>query len=229
MSDPKPKELLQAKKFIDEGKTEEALKLIRKFQQSVWPFFNRQESDKALEIVLQSKDLFEKVGEERDFAANTLLLGWIYNQKGVSKVSLNYGTKSIELHRKLNLRQGLASSLYLVGTIHMSNYDFDLCIEYFNQALAINEILPIQKAIILSSLGNNYAIRGELKKAIDYSKQGLKFAEENSFLYLIPSFLWYLGSTYYFYGEPNKGKNYLKKGLIEAKKINDVYIIRSLD
>lgn len=225
MADPKPKEIIQAEELISKGKTEEALKIVREFQQSAWPYFYRKESNKALKIALQCKEFIEKKGEEIDIARNLLLLGWIFHQKAEFNTALDFGMKSVDFFKKIGDQVGLASSLHLVGTIHMSNYDFDLCINYFNDALSIKEINPIEKVIILSSLGNNYAIRGELPKAIDYSKQGLKLAEENKFINFIPSFLWYLGSTYCFRGDFSKGKKYLKKGLVEAKKINDVYII----
>jgi len=122
MSDLKSNEILQAEEFIKEGRTQEALEIVKKFQQTAWPYFFRFETDKALGIALQSKELIEKVGEEIDFARNFLLLGWTYNQKGDFDSSLTFGIKSAGLHEKLNSKVGLASSLYLIGTNDIDNY-----------------------------------------------------------------------------------------------------------
>ncbi|MHA2281395.1 MAG: tetratricopeptide repeat protein [Promethearchaeota archaeon] len=220
MSDSKPKELIQAEELIKLGKTEEALELVRTFQQAAWSYFNRQESDKALEIALQCKEVFEKIGEEIDFAVNISLLGWIYNQKGDSKASLFYGTKSIELNRKLNLRQSLASSLYLVGIIHMNNNDYIQSIEFYQEALSIKEILPIHKLFILSGLGNMVAMRGEISNAIKYSEDGLKLAKELKIHAICPYFIFYLGLLNYFKGDFVKARNYLIKNIEVSKKFN---------
>ena len=42
MTDRKPKELIQAEGLISEGKTQEALEVIRKFRQTGWTYFFQQ-------------------------------------------------------------------------------------------------------------------------------------------------------------------------------------------
>jgi len=219
MSDPKPKELIQAKELIKSGKTEEALEVIGKFQQTKWPFYIfRQESDKALEVVMMSKELIEEIGEEKALAANYLLIGWTYNQKGDTSAGLKFGIKSIELHKKLNLQQGLASSLYLVGTINMNNYDYVQSIEIFQRALSIKEILPNEKLIILSGIANMVAWRGNITNAIKYSEEGLKLAKSLKIHVICPYFLFYLGLLNYFRGDNEEATNYLKKNIEVSKK-----------
>ncbi len=39
MVDPKPNEIVQAEQLMNEGKTEEALEIVRKFQQTAWSYF----------------------------------------------------------------------------------------------------------------------------------------------------------------------------------------------
>ena len=102
MADPKPKELIQAEELIKVGNIEEALEIVRKFQQTAWVYNNRRKSDEALKIALQSKELIEKIGKENDLASNLLLLGWIYSQKGDIRSSLNFGIKSIDLQSEFS-------------------------------------------------------------------------------------------------------------------------------
>ncbi len=218
MPNPKPPELIQAENLFSEGKTEEALQLVRKFQTTIWTYLFRQEFDKALEVALQSKELIEKIGEETDFAGNSLLLGWVYSQEGDIHTSLDFGMKSIDLHKKLNLQQGLASSLYLVGTNHMNNNDYVQSIEIFKRALSIKEILPNEKLIILAGLANMVAMRGEITNAIKYSKEGLKLAKDLKIHAICPYFLFYLGLLNYFRGDSEEAEKYLKKNIEVSKK-----------
>lgn len=44
MDDLKPNELTQAKKLIEDGRKDEALGIVRKFQQTAWAYFNRRKS-----------------------------------------------------------------------------------------------------------------------------------------------------------------------------------------
>ena len=102
MAELKSKEIIQAEELISKGKTEEALEIVRKFQQTAWFHFSRIESDKALEIAMQSKELLEKIGKEIDLANNSYLIGHIYLQKGDFKNSLEFGYACVELQEKIN-------------------------------------------------------------------------------------------------------------------------------
>ncbi|MFW9821584.1 MAG: tetratricopeptide repeat protein [Candidatus Thorarchaeota archaeon] len=223
MADTKPKELVQAENLIEEGKTEEALELVRKFQQTAWTYLNRRKSDEALKIALQSKQLIEKIGKENDIANNFLLLGWISSQKGDIKSSLNFGLKSIDLFEKLNIQAGSSSSLFLVGSTHMNNFDFGQSIYYCKRALSIKEVSPTDRLGLLSVLGNIYTIKGDLAKALKICEEGLKIATEGNFNYIIPSFMWYLGNIHIFLGDIEKGEDYLKRNLDLLYQYPDKY------
>ncbi len=129
MPDSKPKEITYAEELISEGKKQDALEVIKKFQRSAWSLFFREDYDKSLGIGILSQELIEKVGKEIDHANNYLLLGWNYSSKGDIKSSLDYGLKCVELFKKLNYQASLASSYHLVGLSHISNGDSDLGIE----------------------------------------------------------------------------------------------------
>jgi len=226
MDDPKPKEIIQAEKLISTGNIEEALEIVRKFQQSAWPYFFKRESNKALEIAVQSKELIEKIGEKIDLANNFFLMGYIYLQKGNLNESLKYGMESVKIHEKINNRDGLESSLSLVGNIHWYIGNFIEALEYCERSLTYSKNDIRIKASNLRVLGNIHLIRGELTQALKYSEEGMKLANEGKYQDLITSFRCYLGNAYKFMGEYIRAIEYLNPNLIETKisfPFQDVY------
>ena len=225
MADQRPKELTQAEELINLGKTEEALEIVRKFQQTAWLYFYSQKSDKALEIALNCKDIIEKFGKESDFANNFLLLGWVYFQKRESKSSLNYGMKSIDLHEKLNLRVGLASSYYLVGYNYFISNNFGLAMKYFKQALSINEINPREKAQILNWVNNIFFIKGNFSQSLKCSEEGLRLAKEENLPDQKAIFIMNKGLIYASMNDIDKAKDYFTQALELAEKL-EINIIK---
>ena len=225
MVDPKPKELIQAEELINKGKTQEVLEIVRKFQQTAWPYFYSQKSDKALEIAINCKDIIEKFGKESDFANNFLLLGWVYFQKRESKSSLNYGMKSIDLHEKLNLRVGLASSYYLVGYNYFISNNFGLAMKYFKQALSINEINPREKAQILNWVNNIFFIKGNFSQSLKCSEEGLRLAKEENLPDQKAIFIMNKGLIFAAMNDIDKAKDYFAQALELAEKL-EINIIK---
>ena len=226
MVGPKPNEIVQAEQLMNESKTEEALEIVREFQQSAWPYFFKRESNKALEITEQSKELMEKIGEEIDLANNFFLMGYIYLQKGNLNESLKYGMESVKIHEKINNRDGLESSLSLVGNIHWYIGNFIEALEYCERSLTYSKNDIRIKASNLRVLGNIHLIRGELTQALKYSEEGMKLANEGKYQDLITSFRCYLGNAYKFMGEYIRAIEYLNPNLIETKisfPFQDVY------
>ena len=217
MSDSKPKEIVQAEALIDEGKTNEALEIVRKFQQTAWTYFYRMESDKALEIALQSKELIEKVGEEIDIANNFVLLGNVYIQKGRYNVGLKYAMRSLKLREKLNNRVGIASSLYLVGFAHWFIGNFNQAIEYCEQSLMIKEIESVIRMYNLNVLGNCYALKGELSKALKYCEEGIKLANNGNFPTLQSGFRFFLGFILMLMDDYDRALKYLQTNVADTK------------
>ncbi|MFW9880413.1 MAG: tetratricopeptide repeat protein [Candidatus Thorarchaeota archaeon] len=219
MVDSKPKEINKAEKLISEGKTEEALEIVREFQQNAWSHFIRQESDKALDIALQSKKLIEKIGEEVDFARNYLLLGWVYSQKGDFQISLDFGMKSLDLNRKLENKIDLASVLYLIGSNHYANENFDLALEICRQSLSIKEINLLDKVGNLHILGHISLLKGDLSQALRYFKNGLKLTEKGKIHSFLVRFMYYLGHTYSLLNDFDKTEEYLKKTIFISEEL----------
>ena len=225
MSDPKPKELTQAEELNNLGKTEEALEIVRKFQQTAWNYFFRMESNKALEIALQSKRLIEKFGKQLDIAGNLFLLGNIYLQLGKYDKGLESALKSLEIQEELQDRAGIASSLSLVGEVYNYKGQLDRSIEFFNRSLAMKEINPITKVNALRNLGLIYFLKGELQKALKPNEDGAKIAKELKLYVPYAIMIFQLGYIFMFETDYDKAEEYFNNSLEVCKNIKYSFYI----
>ncbi|MFX1346398.1 MAG: tetratricopeptide repeat protein [Promethearchaeota archaeon] len=222
MVDQKPNEIVQAEELISNGKTEEALEIVRKFQQIAWFHFSRIESDKALEIAMQSKELLEKIGKEIDLANNFLIIGHIYLQKGDFETSLKFGYKCVELQEKINNQPGLAVGLTFIGMNYWIIGEYDQAMEYCKKSSAIKEVNLPTEANNLRILGNIYLWKGDLDQSLEFCEKGLKIAQDENLIEIQISLLWYLGAIFSFKYDAKKAEEYLKRscGLAGKHKIN---------
>jgi tetratricopeptide (TPR) repeat protein len=220
MSNSKPKEIIQAEELLSKGKKNEALDILRKFQQSAWIHFFKGEPNKGLEIALQSKDLIHKIGNQLDIANNFFITGHMYVRIGNSELGISNGLKSVELYEEIENREQLAASLSLVGLAYQDHYDIDLSIIFCKRSLSISEITPIAKVLSLVVLGNVYGMRGDFSQTELYSKEGLKVAKEAGLEYYICFFQFYLGLSHFFRDNFDEAVDYLKSSLVAAEKSN---------
>lgn len=225
MSDSKPTEITQAEDLISRGRTEEALEIIRKFQQTAWIYFYKMESSKALQIALQSKELIEKYGKRLDIAINLLLLGNIYVQLGKYNEGLEAAQKSLEIQEGLNNQPGIASSLSLIGVVYNYKGQFDRSIEHFNRSLSIKEIQKVTQATVLQHLGLIYILKGEIQKALKYNEDGAKLAKEIKFYVPYAVMIFQIGYIYLIETKYEKAEEYLKKSLEVCENINFYFYI----
>ena len=213
MTDSKPKEIIQVENLIIEGKTAEALEIVRKYQQTAWGYFFRNESDKALDIALQSKELMEKIGEEVDLGNNSYIIGHIYVQKGNFKEALKYGFKSLEIRKKLGNNTDLGASYYLIGMINRWLWNYPEAIEFCQKSLSFDEISPRIKLNNLGALANMFAWKGDFPQGLKLTEEGLLLAEELKLLNQYASLLYNRGFIFLFMGNFKKAEEDLLKGL----------------
>ncbi|MFX1457817.1 MAG: tetratricopeptide repeat protein, partial [Promethearchaeota archaeon] len=217
MADPKPNGLNEATQLLNEGKKEQALEVVKKHQLTAWSYYWRMEFNKALEIALQSKELIEKVGNDADVAYNLFLLGHVYLIRGDFKLSLDFGMRSLKLRETTGKRGDIGASLSLVGLAHWMIGNFNQAIESCERSLGFSEIALRTKADNLSVLGNSYILKGELRKALKYSKEGIKIADEGNFHDLSVAFNFYLGLIYTLMDDYDRAVEYLKTNLEDSK------------
>ncbi|MFX1490624.1 MAG: tetratricopeptide repeat protein, partial [Promethearchaeota archaeon] len=186
----------------------EALEILRELQKTAQSYLRSSKSGKALEILLQSRDLIEKIGTEIDLGNNFFLTGQIYFQNGKYKESLNNGLESLKIREKLNNPVDYGESLNLVGNAHWLSGKYNKAIEFSKKSLAIKEISPIIKVNNLNILGNIYLWQGNLSQSVKYCEEGIKLAKEEKFIIYLAIFFYELGFIYTLLGDFNKGKKF---------------------
>ncbi|MFW9942159.1 MAG: hypothetical protein ACFFFT_14065 [Candidatus Thorarchaeota archaeon] len=223
MVDPKPNEIVQAEQLMNEGKTEEALKIVRVLQQKAWNY-SYTNPDIALEIASQNNDFIEKIGNEIDKAYNYLLFGNIYTFKGIIDRGLDFAQRSLKIFKKKNHRVGLASSFLLLGRVQFLNFDFKNAIQHFEQSLSIKEITPGDRISNLLLLANIYGMRGELVQALEYCEEGLKLTKEGKIYFFCPFFLYLIGGFHFYMDNYDIAKDYFERNLEVLKKFKNIQI-----
>ncbi|MFW9824159.1 MAG: hypothetical protein ACFFE4_14540 [Candidatus Thorarchaeota archaeon] len=229
MADPKPKEIIQAKKFIEDGKNEEALDIVRKYQRTAWNYYYKFQFDKAMEISLQSKNLIKKIGEEIDYAYNFFTIGHIYLRKINLNESLKYGMKCLKIYEKLNDQANIGASYSLIGLIYWTHgnlgnveegkgassigHAFDTIKSSYNKAienckksLSFNEITPRIKLDNLNALANIYLWRGDLTQSLIYVEEGIPLATEINLPFFLTQFFFGKGFIYTLMGDFSSAK-----------------------
>jgi tetratricopeptide (TPR) repeat protein len=213
MTDSKPKEIIQAEKLIEDGRTEEALEIIRDYQQTAWGYFFRIESDKALEIALQSKEIMEKIGEDVDIGNNSYLIGHIYLLKFNLKEALKYGIQSLEIRKKFSNHADLGASYSLMGLINRWLINYPEAIKFCQKSLSFKEISPRIKLDNLNAIANMLVWTGEVSRGLKYSEEGILLAEELELPNVSAGLLYNRGFFFLFMGNFKKAEEDLLKSL----------------
>ncbi|MHA2035988.1 MAG: tetratricopeptide repeat protein [Promethearchaeota archaeon] len=225
MSNPRPEQLVYAEELLSKGKIKQALEITAKYEGTSHPYFFKGDHDKALEIRLQCKDMYEKIGYKSSIAQNFHLLGHTYLQIGQRNEGLNCAKKSLELYEQLNDRTGIASSYSLLGLAYNYKGNLDLAIDFSKQSLAISEIDTERKLDSLNNLVMVYILRGEVSKALEYAEQGQKLAQEINNDYMNAFLLYHISIIYLVKQNLDRAFEYLNKSLIYARKARYTWVI----
>lgn len=202
-----------------------ALEITIKYEGTSHPYFLNGDHNKALEIMLQCKEIYEKIGYKPSIAQNFLLLGSVYLQIGKRNEGLNNAKKSLELYEQLEDRSGIASSYCLLGLAYNYKGNLDLAIDYSKRSLAINEIDSESKLNSLNNLVLVYELQGEMSKALEFAEQGNTLAKEKKNDRMNAFFFYHIGVIYMFKQNLDHALEYLGNCLIYARKVGYKWII----
>ncbi|MHA2008610.1 MAG: tetratricopeptide repeat protein [Promethearchaeota archaeon] len=211
-------ELMQVEELISENQMDEALDIVKKIARRGRVYFDKNDHEKALEMLLRCQEYFEKIGKKYYIAYNSMYLAEIYSRNGDFPLALEYGMKSLTLWEELKNQKGIAAGLSLVGRVYDSKWNFDLAIEFSKRSLSIEEIRPDAKAQTLHQLSLIYQQMGELDQALNYGERCLKFAKKYNLKYYIARSLSLIGLVYLARGNFNRSKEYNLKSLTLSEK-----------
>lgn len=131
------------------------------------------ESIKLLKEVLDKSTDNEQMNER---ARALKLMGIVHYYQQNYRQSHEYFEQALQLYRKLNDKDGIASILNNTGLIYERQGDFSSALKRYNEAARIMSTLPESKEKLtntLSNIGNLYYTLGRLDKALDFLTQAL--------------------------------------------------------
>ncbi|MBT8313204.1 MAG: tetratricopeptide repeat protein, partial [Maribacter sp.] len=155
-----------------------------------------------LEIALEAYFNSLKAAKKADFIAGegvaNMAIADIYSLKGNSSTAEAYYDKAIELLRKTNDSNSLATALSNAGDEYFKTKNYDTALHYFEEAGIIfkkaNSTIGI--AYYLGSVGMVYAAQGKEELAKKNLKEAITMLEEIQDYYGISAFLNYLAAIY---------------------------------
>jgi tetratricopeptide (TPR) repeat protein len=133
--------------------------------------------------------------------------------------------KSLEIQKELNNSEGIAGSLYLIGSIHFTKGDFDQAILSYKQALEIDNTSNLTNYAINYRLGRIYGLKGELDLALEFYEKAFTYSKAMDHKHANIAANWVnIGSVYRMKGNYDKAVEVLKQSL--ELKIEDIYYFR---
>ncbi|MFW9827977.1 MAG: tetratricopeptide repeat protein [Candidatus Thorarchaeota archaeon] len=248
MSYKEPEELIQAEKFIKEGKIEKALQLVNDFGKKKDLTYHERISYYILKSRLatyffdrnETIEYAKKAYQESKKLENSLLLLDVYIQIANS-FSLNLKTNKAsefikicedmveklprDLSKKLIKRK--AKILWLKGYNCYQNQEFEKAREYAEQSLALHEELDHKSEILLSlfQLNSFSWSLGDLSQALEYTETCKILANNLNLTRHVHQCYMYFGIIYYLKGELDKALIYNEEALTFAEKENDMRLL----
>ncbi|MDP1746247.1 MAG: tetratricopeptide repeat protein [Bacteroidota bacterium] len=138
-----------------------------------------------------------------------------YKLIGDYEKGLSYGTKALELARKLNFKKGTAQVSTSIGNIYLLQTDYSLALVYYRKALMVNEELKNKKEIAtcLRAIGGVYISQADYPLALNYLLKSLKINEEIKNKEEIANCYSSMGNVYMYQADYPMALNYYLKAL----------------
>ena len=256
MSHTESKELIKAKKLVNEGKFNEVLQLMENFEKMedisrynlvLWHLLKCdilvQQGAYIKLNELAEQTYKESLGLAKSLVSVDALYYWalaLMFSRNLEKTEeiIKQGDELLKtLTQELpnDLKQREANLEYLKGWLYnplvTAKYDPDLALEHFERCLALREEYgdKYEVAEILYSIGVIFLIyKGELDKAFEYVEHALTLAKESNKKFTIARSLFLNASYYYFKGELDRCIMLYEQSLVLFKELNNKYFISSI-
>ena len=180
--------------------------------------YSKQNLAKAMEYFLQGNEIIEKYKLPKKVYQNSLNnISIIYNQLGDQDKATAYAMKLIEFQEKNKLNPMKMGPYAQLGDNLKLVKKYDEALRYYKKALAIatqNKVYT-DMAVIENSIGNLYDDMQKIPEAISHYETGLRYAEKTNYKLHQTDFLGNLGRMH------RQLKDYAKaeKYLLKAEKI----------
>ena len=180
--------------------------------------------DEALEGLLESKRMFEEIGDEVRVGRVLNNLGLVYEKQGEVQKAIKHYRESIRVKEAISDKEDVALSLYNLGRLYRSRGDFKHALESLERSLAIREEIGNERAIAatLNEIGSIYLLRGELDSAEGAYLRTGKIWEKLSDQRALSGVYVNLGIINYARGRLERARSFYVKALEYAKQSNDL-------
>ncbi|MFX0018546.1 MAG: tetratricopeptide repeat protein [Promethearchaeota archaeon] len=251
ISHSESKELIQAKKSIDEYKLDEADQLIKHFEEKGvhTPY------DVVLCHSLKCELLFwqglfedtvklaeqtykESLGLGKNILSVDILLtmAWTLLMQGQGQTEkaqdiINQGEemlKALTLESVEEYKQRKANIAHLKGWAYEQNSKADEAIKQFEVSISLGKELDAKKEIAYSLVGLAHVFmrrKGEFERALKYLKQSLAYAEESGNKNVIAYCLYYIAQVHLVRGEIDRSIMFFEQSLRICTEINNNIMI----
>jgi len=185
-------------------------------------YLSKSDINIALDLALEALTLGEKI-------KNNVMVGYAlyqitltYLMKGELDTALEYAMKSLKLAEELDFQVQIASTVWVIGRLYYLKGDLNRALEFCKKGLSIEKISDIIKVYTLSNLGFIYRDRGELDKALKYTKQSSKLAEGGINYMILIINKRNIGEIYRKKGEIKQAIKYFEQSLVLSEKIGSI-------
>lgn len=107
-------------------------------------------------------------------------IGYVHYTKGEINKGLDYFEQALEIGRKINYKDGVATCLNNLGHMHKEKGDIPNALRHYNQCLTFLKEIGNKQNIghLLSNIAMIYEQIGDINAAIDHHHESLKIKEE---------------------------------------------------
>ncbi|MHA2037879.1 MAG: tetratricopeptide repeat protein [Promethearchaeota archaeon] len=144
----------------------------------------------------------------------------VHNLKGNFDEALKEALECLDIQEKLGSKTDVAYTLYLLGDMSYRKNEINSAVDYLSRGLTIFEEIrdPIGGAWILTRFGRVSIIKGDLNKALAYSKKSLSTKPINALIKLFNYSN--LADVYYMKGELDRALKYYRRVSSISEKLN---------
>ncbi|MEM7655147.1 MAG: tetratricopeptide repeat protein [Bacteroidota bacterium] len=136
--------------------------------------------DTALDLLEQSAEVYQEMGNEPRVASRYGNMGWISSAKGDYEAAFHWYGKALELYQSLDHLRGQAQTNNSLGLTYFRQSQFDLAAEHLELAISQYQALKdtTQATGSLSNLGVIYQAGSNLSKAMECYERSLTINEQ---------------------------------------------------
>jgi signal transduction histidine kinase len=141
-----------------------------------------------------------------------------------STKGFQYSRKALQISKKINWKEGIASSNYCIGAHYGENFLHTKAFYHYNQALA-NSKDNLLLSNVYVAMGQSYLLQSNYTKALEVFHTSLKLCENSGNKKGVIKVSMYIGSVYSGLGNHKKAVSYYTTGLNVSDEIKeDMYI-----